>query len=410
MITLTNAAHPLDFAYLAAKRLYFPWSQVTALTGVAVRFGRKGGDIEVRKSLAILDEARLCQLQLREECGPLRFLDFTDLARSYEAIQRHDLALGILDESVGFAASCNAFNRVQLLVETAVTAFAIGEPDFCRSCLDKIQKVVHKRTRLRGSHGWVEPLVTLYLQLGMREEASLLCERLSPLERGAALGRLAFYGQERGGCDEQLLARALRGPCWLDLVDLLAGNGQFERALLLAKEITEKSSWCEVHAGVACRLFEAGETAGALEIVKLVSDCCRKENPWFDEGHLLGLLVPLRAAGHGDSATSLLDHAIAKTHRLEDEKDRYGQLAGLLPHVAALDRDRAESIADELLAAPLERFDPLVDDPGVFFNRTAPCILLRVAEEIDDGDLLWTAARKERFVGILKQLPAYARP
>lgn len=402
MTTLDSATHPLEFAYIAAKQLTFTDSQIHSLRQVAARYVDSGTVEDTKRSLEILDESRQLHQQLVNELGNHSALESPSFAVDYELAGRHDLALGIIEESLQIAKRLRLKPKTSMMIMVADACHCIGEVVRCRELLGDVRCYYQDRkSRLSYEDGPFDVLHSLYLKLDEVEDAKYLTAKLKGVIKANALVNSAFYQKPLIRWDE--LDDALE-YCnrygFEDTVSRIAGlmtkQGFYLRGkCILAAYVKAESRVFEGNLDMTIALLEIGNLSQALEMMESV---CRSTGTFFYyQPDLVQRLVSLLMPDHRDAVACLLDRVRDEANGVNAFRDhylRYTQLAGL---VAQHSCDEAEALIDHVLGHPVTDLGHGGKGPKFFFNPTGVCILYELAMIVDEHKLRWDEDRREQF-------------
>ena len=432
MISMEAATHPLDFAYIATKRMFRGNEQTTCLREIATLLGDPSAPVDIYKSVSLLSETRRI-IQL-DAVGLSCHYPF--LATDYEKIGRHDLALEVIDDSIAYALGESALDRTILMINTAKACLDIGESDRC------LQIIPDMNHLLRFAHEleWDSGAFSLLLRLGRVRDAVLVAKYMDTRSRACAFAEIAFHESIAKEHAEKILAYALdlleRSHYVTDDVDifdwsriqiakLLADKGRFEKALELVRKVKDQSYSSNVLSAIASRMLISGMKNDAVRLLTAIQRYHKKRKDivyvehvrsplsrdfqlrWLPDEALLSLVPQLCQAGLDDIAGSLLTDALANVEIILDYTTRLENLEKLVRWFVPVDRDVAETLVERVLAAPLADLEPKEDNPSVKYSRTAPAILFRLAIDIFKHDLSWNEKRQEQFDKHLEPLPVY---
>ena len=434
MISLEAATHPLDFAYVATKRMYWGNEQTTCLQEIATLFGDPSAPVDTSKSLALLSESRRIMQQDADGLS----CHYPFLVTDYEKIGRHDLALEVIDDSTAYALGESALDRTILMINTATACLDIGETDRCLKIIPGMNHLLRFAQELE----WYSGAFPLLLRLGRVRDAVLVAKYMDARSKASAFAEIAFHESIAKEHAEKILAYALdlleRSHYVTEDVDIFdwsrvhiamlhAYKGQFEKALELVRKLKDQSYSPNVLSTIASRMLKSGMINDAVRVLTAIQMYHKKRQDivclehvrsplsrdfqlrWIPDEKLLPLVPQLCQAGLDDIAGSFLTDALANVERILDYTTRLENLAKLVRWFVPVDRDVAETLVERVLAAPLADLEPKEDNPTIKFSRTAPAILFRLAIDIFKHDLSWNEKRQEQFGKHLEPLPVYGK-
>jgi hypothetical protein len=253
MTTLETADHPLEFAYLSAKRMVMPDAQIRSLRGIADRYGKSGTPADMVQALAVLDEARSHQLRLIDRHNYDSLNGYPVFALDYIALGRRDLALDVIDETIKYAEDLMPKYRMATLVVVAEVCDQIGESDRCSELLGIITQYVRGRKIFRSDdNGFTGGLFSLYQKLAMEKDAQLLADKVADFEQAKAVAMMASCNRRTAQCIDTTID-AVADATWKGaeyttalIADLAATDGFFRRGDRLLK-LTRCVSQCALY-------------------------------------------------------------------------------------------------------------------------------------------------------------------
>jgi len=430
MILLKTATTPLDFAYLATKRMYCGTEQVTCLREIAAVFGgNTPSPVDISKSLSLLSEVRFI---MHHDPDGLSF-QYPFLARDYDHLQRHDLALEVIDDCVTHAKNKSALDRTILITNAAKACLDISEIELCRSILPEMNRLQYAARLLE----WDSGPFPLLLRLGRVSDAVSVAKSMDTRCRACAFTEIAFHGwisdARRVAILDYALNLAERSHYVTDDVDIfdwsrayivnrLTGDGQFKKALDLTRKIRNQDCCSHSLILIAIRMLENGMADKATKVIETIREIrkryridCREyvHNPLsshfrlklIPDEELLSLVIPLTEAGLENIARSILEDALAYVERIHDYTTRLESLAELIRWFATIDINFAETLLDRVVSAPLAGLELREDYPSITYSRTAPSILFRLSFDIFKNELSWSKNRQEQLRQHLEPLP-----
>jgi hypothetical protein len=433
MIVLKTASQPLDFAYLAAKRMFWGNEQATCLRKMAAGFGAAvSTPVETCRSLSLLAEART----IMRSDSDSRLFDYPRLAIDFVNIGYRDLAHEVIEDSIRFAAGKSTIDRTVLLIHTAKACLDSGENETGLRILPGMNHLMRAARLLE----WDAGPFSLFLRLGMVREAAVIAKQMDARNRACAFTEIAFHAHTPETHKKTFLNRALilaeRSHYVTDDIDIfdwakahiatrLAEKRHYEKALNVAKQIQNQACCLTVLTAFAHRMLGNAMNEEAMQIIEIVRSVCRKQQDVesveyvrspqtrdfqqkliLDEG-LLSLVHPLQCAGMESVVRSILDDARTGAERIIDYTTRLENLAKLVRWFAPIDINIAETLIDRVLAAPLADLEPNEDNPSVKYSRIAPAILFRLTTDIFKFSLSWNESRQAQIRKHLVQLPVY---
>lgn len=405
MITIETATTALDFAYCSVKRL--PAFHLYRLQEVALQYGNRGTTDDKDRAVAILDEVR--QEQRRGLRKYRNMVIYPRLAADYHAIGRPDVAINILDETIHHSRSLLVRWEASVFMYVASLCNDIGEHERCDLLLRKVAEYVESVTKFGTSvvyNYWVGDLFSLYLRLGMVDDAESLAAKMIGSQRRDALATLAFHGQPYGQCLESILHTVMKhsGEYSKALVaSLMIQNDQFGRATALLREITQSTylRYEPMLEMVKCMLQRA-DASGALEMLDRLLATPHAVTIHSDH---LGQICTMLQDSHGDMLHRVLDHVSRTVETNKSRLRRLALMAKLVRFLAPYSRGSAEAAVDQLL-------DSYTADLNQGAANTAdrvPVALHTVAIAIDKHGLGWKDERREMFRQILARVPVPRR-
>src|SRR6266567_2411096 len=209
MTTFDQSTPPLEIAYLAAKSFTFPDTQIHSLRQVASRYAKVQTEEGLKRSVEILDEARQLHQQLANELGKQEAFEYPLFAVDYESAGKHELALGIVEESIQMAHRLRRKPKISMLIMVADACYSIGEVARCRELLVDVRSYYQDRQR-RLSHedGPFDVLQALYLKLDDVDAARDLTLKMKGLMKANALVAIAFHKKPFWQFEKEELHRA----------------------------------------------------------------------------------------------------------------------------------------------------------------------------------------------------------
>jgi hypothetical protein len=403
MTTFESATHPLEFACFAAKQLTFPDSQIHYLRQVAGRYARSGAAIGEKRALEILEEARDLHQQLVNEQWNHAALKYPSFAVDYGAVGRHDLALGIIEDSLQIADRLRRKPRISMMIMVADACHCIGEVTHCRELLNEVGSYVQNRIRvLSREDGPFDVLHSLFLKLGEVDAAKALAAKLKGVIKANALVETAFNQRPYMRCGENELSHALAyckrygyEATVTSIAGLMTKQGFELRGKSILARVKTESNVFEGSLDVAIALLETGNLTNALNMLKSV--CCSTDTFFYYQPDQVQRLVSLLMPEHRDAVASLLDRIRDEANEVNAVSDhfvRYTQLTGL---VAPYSMDEAEALIDHVLSQPMTDLGNGGRGPKFFFNPTGACIIYELAMTVDMHTLRWDEDRMEQF-------------
>jgi hypothetical protein len=403
MATFDSATHPLEFAFIAAKRLTFSDSKIHSLKQVAIRYAGSETVTGNMRALEILEEARqLHQLRVNE-LGSQAALEYPSFAVDYELVGRHDLALGIVEESLQVAERLRRKSRTSMKIMVADACHCIGEVARCRELLVDVRSYYQERkSRLSHEDGPYDVLHSLYLKLSEPEAAKALTAKLKGVIKANALTEAAFHQKPFMRCGEYELCDAFeycKRYGYEDTVRRFAGlltkQGFDLRGKCMLARVKTNSRVFEGSLDVAIALLETGKVIQALKMLESV--CSSTATFFYYQPEKVRRLISLLLPDHSDAVASLLDRVRDEADGVNAFKDhflRHTQLAGL---VARYSRNEAEAVVDHVLSYPVADLGHRGKGPKFFFNPTGQCIMYELAMVVDEYGLRWDEKRSEGF-------------
>jgi len=414
MSTFDSATHPLEFACIAAKQLTFSDSQIHSLRQVAVRYAGSGTAVGKKRAMEILEEARqLHQLRVNE-LGNHAALEYPSFAVDYESVGRHDLALGIIEDSLLIAERLRRKPRTSLMIMVADACHRIGEVARCRELLEDVHSYYQDRkSRLSNEDGPFDVLHSLYLKLGEVDAAKVLTAKLKGVIKANALIEIAFHQKPSMWCGQEELSQAFAlckrygyEDSFTHIAGLMAKQGLERRGMCLLSRIKTESRVFEGSLDVAIALLETGKVTQALKILE--SPYYSTNTFFYYQPDKVRRLVSFLMPDHRDAVAFLLDRVRDEANEFNAFRDhflRHTQLAGL---VAQYSCDEAEVLIDHVLAHPVTDLGHGGKGPKFFFNPTGVCIIYELAMIVEEYGLRWDENRREQFRNYMAAQSPYA--
>ena len=418
MQSLTEAQHPLDFAYQAVKRMPIELGhQFSFLNRLALLYGKPSKPVSSEKALLLLSEIRQSLLQ-RGMDSPQSFSDYADLAETYEQLGQPEISQELLDDLLILANQQRGGLKYAGLTAVARAYHDRGEDSRSRELIRKLELETRQRKFFTDSFrdSWAWELFMLYLEIDMVVAAEQLAAKMSSFCRSAALAELAFHGQDLESCNASLLKESLRlalasnnQDAVSKLAVLHATHGQFEQAEALLHKLVRPEQRHTTLLQITNRLMKAGNLQRATELIQKVWQDCQGKPLWFTEDELLKQLIPLSLFGQDEFADTLLQQIHAKAEALAEDNERLQHSASLINQLVVFGhRQKAEQTIDNILASRLDALDPHEDQPGAYFCRTTPLVIYSLATAIDRHQLSWNRMRKDSIRAALAPYPVYS--
>ncbi len=432
MISLTAATTPLDFAYLATKRMYWGNDQTSCLREIAASYANSSAQEATCNVLSLLDEIRII-MHLNPE--GLNF-QYPFLATDYDKIGCHDLAIDVINDSISYAKDKCAFDRTVLMINAATACLDIGETTRCLEIIPDMNHLLRFAQELE----WDSGAFPLLCRLGRIREAILLANSMDARSKACAFAEITFHERTPENQQESILSYAVnladRSHYVTDDFDVfdwarahiaerIADNGQFERALELVRKVKAQNCSSKVLIAITSRMLMSGMKNDAVCVLTAIQIYNKKRQDivyvehvrsplsrdfqlrWIPDEELLLLVPQLCQAGLDDIAGSILKDALAGVEKILEYTTRLENLAKLVRWFAPVDRNVAETLVERVLAAPLSDLEPNEDNPSVQYIRTTPAILFRLTTDIFKFNLSWNESRQVQIRKHLEKLPVY---
>jgi len=405
MLTIETGSTPLDFAYLAVKRL--PLNKIDLLREVALQYGNHGTTDDTGRAVAILNEVR--QDQQRRLRHYEKLVLYPCLATDYHDIGRHDVAMDIIDETIRHSRSLLRRWEASVYAYVASTCSDIDEHERCDLLLRKVAEYVESTPRFGTSvvyNYWLGDLFALYMRLGMVDAAERLAGKMTGNQRVDALATLAFNGQADGECNESLLSTAMKHSSEFSkalVASLMIENGQFAQAIALLDQIT-RSTYLRnepLFEMVKCML-QRGDATGALELLEGLLATPHAVS--IDSDHLAQICAMLQDS-NGDMLHRVLDHVSRAVEMNTRSLTRLAGMGKLVGFLAPYAPDSAESAVEQLLDSCTATLDQGTDNA----TDRVPVALHTLAIAIDKHRLGWSDSRREMYRHILARVPVPRR-
>ena len=403
MTTFDSATHPLEFACIAAKQLTFSDSQIHSLRQVAARYAGSGTAAGEMRALEILDEARQLHQQMVNGLVSHAALEYPSFAVDYESVGRHDLALGIIEDSLQIAVGLPLKSETSMLIMVADACQCIGDVARCRELLVDVRRYYQDRkSQLSHEDGPYNVLHSLYLKLGEVDAARDLTSKLKGIIKANALTELAFFQKPFMRCGEDELSHALAYSkrygyenTVTRIAGLMAKQGFDVRGECLLDRVKTKSKVFEGNLDVAIALLETGKVTKAL---KMLESVCRSTDTFFyNQPDKVRRLVSLLMPDYRDAVALLLDRVRDEANAVNAFRDHYLRYTRLACFVAQYSCDEAEALVDHVLDQPVTDLGHGGKGPKFFFNPSGVCIMYELAMIVEEYGLRWDENRMEQF-------------
>lgn len=403
MITFDSATHPLEFACIAAKQLTFFDSQIHSLRQVAARYAGSGAAVGKQRALEILEEARQLHQQHVNERGNHAALGYPTFAVDCESVGRHDLALGIIEESLQVAERLRRKPRISMMIMLADACHCIGEVTRCRELLEDVRSYYQDRkSRLSHEDGPFDVLHSLYLKLGEVDAAKALAAKMKGVIKVDALVATAFHLKpfwkfERGELHDVSLYCKRYGYEYplAKIAELMAKEGFYLRGKCYISSIKTSSIVFEGTLSMAIALLENGKPADALKILQTLY--CSTGTFFYYQPEKVRRLLSLLMPDHRDAVALLLNRVRDEANEVNAFRDHYLRYTRLVGLVAQYSFDEAEALIDLVLDHPVTDLGHGGKGPKFFFNPTGVCIIYELAMVVEEYGLRWDENRREQF-------------
>lgn len=394
MITVDTARSPLEFAEIVASSFPVEYTRIDSLREVALRYAKRG---ETEKGVAVQDQCTQELYLLAQNRNYPFILDIPRSAIGYHALGRHDIALDVIDDSIGFASKLRSQYAASLLTITADVAIQLGESELANILVPQVSDYVHHRKRfVASSDERFDLLVTLYLKLGMVDEATDLAQKFTSVQKADALAELVAsttleHDRDWYIAEALRLGRRLKSEYTLAKVaDVLCYHGDFSRANEIITTLERPEIWFEAKVGYAVRLLEAGRLDDTVSVLEELGNS--SSTFYYFNGDQIARLVSLLVDGNAGIARTLIDRVKAEADQQGNEKDRLLRLTRMVGVMARYSRDEAGQLLDTVLAGKLTGLDRRC---AGWQNPTRLCILMELMLTATDHALEWTVGRRE---------------
>jgi hypothetical protein len=176
-------------------------------------------------------------------------------------------------------------------------------------------------------------------------------------------------------------------------------KGDFQQAFSVANESKHPSVLVRTLMASSLEMLQYGKEEAALKTINVAIDNCRNQVNGFPEEDLFKYLYVIASFGHDALVNSILEYALIRAEKIDDNYYRLHCYRVMLPFLAVFRQEKAEEVIDHILSLP----------SGIQGNRDECLypemeVLIDIAMVVSKHDLAWTQERQEHFQRHLEHL------